>query len=77
MPRALPSLLPDLPSIRQPALLINGEHDLPDFVQMADVLEQRLPHSRRARIADAGGFPLWEFPDRVNARVRRFLETQS
>jgi hypothetical protein len=33
-----------------------------------------LPDAERARIEEAGGFPLWEFPDRVNARVRRFLD---
>jgi pimeloyl-ACP methyl ester carboxylesterase len=76
-PRTLPSLVADLPSIRQPVLLINGEHDLPDFVRMADELEQHLPNSQRARIAGAGGFPLWEFPDRVNERVWRFLEDLS
>jgi len=72
--RAVPSLVPDLPSIRQPVLLINGEHDLLDFVRVADTLEQTLPDVQRALIPQAGGFPLWEFPDRVNELVRRFLE---
>ena len=56
-----------------PVLIVNGEHELADFVQAAGQLSSLLPHARRVVIADAGGFPLWEFPDRVNAEVRRFL----
>jgi pimeloyl-ACP methyl ester carboxylesterase len=55
-------------------LLVNGEHDLPEFLELADQLAGALPDAERARIDEAGGFPLWEFPDRVNARVRRFLD---
>lgn len=55
-------------------LIVNGEHDLADFVAAADELSGLLPNARRTVIENAGGFPLWEFPDRVNAEVRRFLE---
>jgi pimeloyl-ACP methyl ester carboxylesterase len=56
-----------------PALLVNGEHELPDFLAAAAGLQALLPRCERAFIADAGGFPLWEFPDRVNPVVARFL----
>jgi 3-oxoadipate enol-lactonase len=58
---------------RIPVLLVNGEHDLPDFIAMADVLEQRLPMVRRVVIPGGGGFPLWEFPGVVNPIVADFL----
>ncbi len=44
-----------------------------DFLQVAEELTHLLPHARRAVIPEGGGFPLWEFPGRVNAEVRRFL----
>lgn len=62
-----------LPSLEVPVLLVNGEHDLPDFIAMADVLAQRLPAVRRVVIPGGGGFPLWEFPVVVNAIVADFL----
>lgn len=58
-----------------PVLLMNGQYDLPDFVHMTDQLAAKLPNVQRAVIPDAGGFPLWEFPDLVNERVHRFLGT--
>jgi len=62
-----------LGAVDMPVLLVNGEHDLPDFIAMADVLEQRLPAVRRGVIRGGGGFPLWEFPAAVNAIVGDFL----
>ncbi|MEE8433333.1 MAG: alpha/beta fold hydrolase [bacterium] len=62
-----------LAELELPVLIVNGEHEVADFVAAADELSSLLPNARRAVIADAGGFPLWEFPDRVNAEVRRFL----
>jgi pimeloyl-ACP methyl ester carboxylesterase len=63
----------DLRLLGKPVLIMNGEHDLPDFVAAADELSALLPDCRRAVIAEGGGFPFWEFPDRVNAAVRTFL----
>lgn len=62
-----------LATLDVPVLLVNGEHDLADFIAMADVLEQRLPAVRRVVIPGGGGFPLWEFPVVVNAIVGDFL----
>jgi pimeloyl-ACP methyl ester carboxylesterase len=58
-----------------PVLLYNGEHDLQDFVDAADRLERLLPRVQRAIIPDAGGFPAWEFPERVNRLVAGFLSS--
>ncbi len=64
-----------LASLDVPVLLYNGEHDLGDFVDVADRLEALLPRVRRATIADAGGFPAWEFPARVNRLAEDFLSS--
>ena len=60
-----------------PVLLYNGEHDLADFVAAAARLEELLPRATRATIPEAGGFPAWEFPHRVNRLVAAFLSSLS
>jgi 3-oxoadipate enol-lactonase len=62
-----------LATLDLPILLYNGEHDLVDFVDAAKFLESRLPNVRRTTIPEAGGFPAWEFPSRVNDIVAEFL----
>ena len=64
-----------LAQLQLPVLIINGEHDVTDFVQAADELTDVLPNAQRTVIQDGGGFPLWEYPERVNAEVRRFLDS--
>ena len=65
-----------LPSFEQPVLLMNGEHEVADFLTAADEIERLLPNVKRLRIPEAGGFPMWERPERVNTIVREFLEAQ-
>lgn len=72
-PAPVAPVLDSLGSLDMPVLLVNGEHDLPDFIAMAEVLAQRLPAVRRVVIPGGGGFPLWEFPETVNAIVSDFL----
>lgn len=72
-PAPVPSIRPQLARITQPVLLVNGEHDVEDFIRVADELETSLPHVRRVTVPGAGGFPLWEYPAEVNALVRQFL----
>lgn len=73
-PRPVLPALDRLTSFDCPVLIVNGEHDVADFLQSADAIEQRLPRARRLRIAGAGGFPMWEDPERVNALIRRHLD---
>ena len=61
--------------VQAPVLLMNGELDMADFIQAADALQTLLPNCRRWTVPEAGGFPLWEFPERVNAEVARFLDS--
>ncbi len=64
-------------SLALPVLFYNGQHELPDFIAAADHLETLLPKARRATIADAGGFPAWEFPEPVNVMAAEFLAAVS
>lgn len=63
-----------LAALTLPVLIYNGELDLPDFADTAAYLDARLPNARREIIPEAGGFPAWEFPHRVNAMVGEFLD---
>ncbi|HEX7122661.1 MAG TPA: alpha/beta hydrolase [Gemmatimonadaceae bacterium] len=44
----------DVPGLRVPTLVINGEHDIPRALAVADSLAARLPDVRRVVIPDAG-----------------------
>jgi pimeloyl-ACP methyl ester carboxylesterase len=67
-------LLEQLSSIDCAVLIINGEHDVEDFLRSADEMERRLPRVRRVRIPGAGGFPMWEQPEQVNSHIRQHLQ---
>jgi len=66
-------LLEQTSSIRCPVLIINGEHDVEDFLHAADELQRGLSRVQRIRIEGAGGFPMWEDPERVNEHIRQHL----
>lgn len=63
-----------LKSLRTRVLIMNGAHDMADFLDAAEALAGLLPECQRITIPDGGGFPLWEFPERVNDEVQRFLD---
>ena len=73
IPAAIEPYEHKLAQLQAPVLIVNGEHDLSDFLQAAEDVAALLPNARRAVIPDAGGFPLCEFPERVNAELRGFL----
>ena len=62
-----------LGTVRCPVLILNGEHDVEDFLAAAETLERNLGDARRVRIAGAGGFPMWEDPTAANAEIRRHI----
>ncbi len=66
----------DLRHLTVPTLVYNGQFDLDDFVQTAQKLQQLLPVVERTTIANAGGFPAWEYPQPVNQAVGEFLRQQ-
>lgn len=63
----------ELGRLQLPVLIVNGEHEVPDFLTAADEMMALLPNAERVIVPGGGGFPLWEFPERVNAEVARFL----
>ncbi len=74
---AIPPIDQALAELTIPVLLMNGEHDLEDFIQAAGALGELTPNCERATISEAGGFPLWEFPDAVNKAVQNFLDRKA
>ena len=76
-PQPVGELRSRLGLIRQPTLLYNGEHDLPEFKQVAEPFASELPDAEQLEIAGTGGFPLWERPHAVLEPVMRFLENSN
>jgi pimeloyl-ACP methyl ester carboxylesterase len=56
-----------------PALIVSGDHDLPDFTAIAASLADRLPASRWVRLDWAGHLPSLEDPGRFNPLLLDFL----
>lgn len=61
-------------SLRTPALIITGEHELPARRRAADRLCQALPSARRAIVSAARHLPNLDNPPVYNTIVRAFLE---
>lgn len=61
-------------SLRTPALIVTGEHDLPARVRAADALAGALALGERARIAAARHLPNLDNPSAYNSILRAFLE---
>ncbi|MGA7541367.1 MAG: alpha/beta hydrolase [Steroidobacteraceae bacterium] len=61
-------------SLRTPALILTGEHDLPARVRAADALASALPCAHRAIIRGARHLPNLDNPSSYNAVLRAFLE---
>jgi 3-oxoadipate enol-lactonase len=70
-----PPALGRLDEIRVPTLVIVGDKDATDQLQIADMIEHRIPGSRKIVFPGAGHLVNMEFPDLFNQRVLEFLET--
>jgi pimeloyl-ACP methyl ester carboxylesterase len=64
----------DLGAVRAPTLVVVGENDKRDFIDIADRLARELPNAEHAVIQGAGHLPSIEQPEATAALVRRFLE---
>lgn len=71
--KPLDSVEDKLRQLQVPTIMINGQHDVKDFVLAADAIEELIPNAKRISIPGGGGFPLWELPDLVNERVSEAL----
>ena len=65
---------PRLKDIRQPTLILWGEHDRLFPPQVGRDLLTIIPHSKLIVIPDAGHIPQWEQPQAVNRHIREFLQ---
>jgi len=75
--RPLAPIDAQLKALTVPTLIMNGEHDIPEFMDVAEALTKQMPNAIRATIDGGGGFPLWEYPDLVNQTVDNFLKSQT
>ena len=62
-----------LHELTMPALVVDGEHDVPDFRAIARDLAQTLPDARAATIADAAHLPSLEQPEAFDELLLGFL----
>jgi pimeloyl-ACP methyl ester carboxylesterase len=62
-----------LPGIRVPTLIVNGDHDFPDFLVVADSMVRRMPNARRVVIKDGGHGAHFAQPQQFNAALRQFF----
>lgn len=61
-------------SLRTPALVVTGEHDIISRLRAADALRGALPFTQRASISAAGHVPNLDNPLMYNSVLRAFLE---
>jgi pimeloyl-ACP methyl ester carboxylesterase len=60
-------------SLAMPILVIQGEHDMPPALAIADSIATRLPNARRVVIPDAGHGAHFDQPERFLEALREFL----
>ena len=63
-----------LGEIAAPTLVLTGEHDLPDFLQISEKLAAEIPGSHRRVISGAGHLVPLEQPKAFTAAVLQFLD---
>jgi pimeloyl-ACP methyl ester carboxylesterase len=61
--------------MRLPTLVVNGDHDFPNFLIVADSLVRRMPNAQRVVIKDGGHGAHFAQPDQFNAALKQFFST--
>ncbi|MGH7696082.1 MAG: alpha/beta fold hydrolase [Gemmatimonadaceae bacterium] len=62
-----------LPGMRVPTLIVNGDHDFPDFLIVADSLVRRMPNARRVVIKNGGHGAHFAQPQDFNTALLEFF----
>jgi 3-oxoadipate enol-lactonase len=68
-----PDVWPKLPALTVPALVMTGEHDLPERVRSADALAKQLAAGARVVIPGSGHLDSLDNPDLYNRALAKFL----
>jgi pimeloyl-ACP methyl ester carboxylesterase len=63
-----------LEEIQVPVLIITGALDVPDFVALSELLEDRIPDVERIVVPDAAHMVSMECPQRVAEWISEFVE---
>ncbi|EJL25309.1 alpha/beta fold hydrolase [Brevibacillus sp. BC25] len=69
-----PSPIERLENIKVPTLVIAGARDYPDFLQIADVLTERITGAQKVILPDSAHIPPMDQPEVFNKLVLEFLE---
>ncbi len=68
-----PETIERLAEICCPTLVVTGEHDLPDFQYIAEILAAGIPGARRVVMPGCGHIPPMEEPEAFNRLLLSFL----
>ena len=63
--------------IRAPTLILAGEHDIPACLEVADLLDESIPGSRKVIMKETGHLLQIEKPDEFNRHLIEFLDAVS
>jgi pimeloyl-ACP methyl ester carboxylesterase len=66
--------LDQIATLRIPALVVSGDHDLPPFLAVGDTLAKRIPGAQRLIITNAGHGAHFARPTQFNDAILRFLQ---
>ena len=70
-----PSALNRLAEITHPTLIVTSEFDVSDCAEVADLLEEQIPNSRKVVIQDAAHMMNIDQPEVFNALILDFLSS--
>jgi 3-oxoadipate enol-lactonase len=68
-----PPAIQQLHKITAPTLIIVGEEDLPDFLDMSNILHEQIADSKKVVMAGVGHMSNMEDPETFNGLAREFL----
>ena len=70
-----PSAVERLAEIQAPTLILTAEHDIPACLEIADLLDQSVPDSRKVSMTGTGHLLHMEKPEEFNRHVIDFLRS--
>jgi len=72
-----PSAVGRTREIQAPTLILAGEHDIPACLEVADLLDESVPESRKVIMEETGHLLQIEKPDEFNQHLVEFIDTVS